>query len=584
MHHMPYPQLPPILARRARPSGAITVRPIVAHGLLLTAILVAADRPYAKAVDSTPPAVVANPHCRLRTIAPANIGFRDFAPNSFTTLTSGNALTDNYQRDALAMDWHVPTEVDPHDGRVRCLVLSTHFPVLVDLSITVQEKPFRSIQEAWIDEALAKPAPTEVTKPVEASKDATSPAPTANSPQATPEFLKKHSARERLLAHVALSPSAVGREEARWLLTQWVPGSSILELDGSLSWRRQRIDPLFDLLDLDRNGRLDRAEKEQARDRMKMADANRNHDLETSEITKAVADYVRPPGESGSTELYFILRADRDWQPVLEALARLPADSGTLPGSVQVRQEFARRLGIADGSWPTPSQWLDEKWKSSLLEMEADVSVRVDFDAAKGGAEGVTLLALASHWGKMTERVHVREEVIAIDLGESHLEISAGQLAQRVSDAERGGQVSIGAAVDGFATYRLADQDFDQRLSPREQETWAERLAALPASADGTTAYPAAPLPLRLVAALGPHAHTMLANPDRATINAGAQQQVSTPPWFTAMDRNRDGELRRDEFLGTDEQFTKADRNGDGVIRAEEAAPAEQAASNSPQP
>jgi Ca2+-binding EF-hand superfamily protein len=43
------------------------------------------------------------------------------------------------------------------------------------------------------------------------------------------------------------------------------------------------------------------------------------------------------------------------------------------------------------------------------------------------------------------------------------------------------------------------------------------------------------------------------------------------PMWFRKMDKNRDGDVSRKEFLGTDEQFRQIDTDGDGLISAEEA-------------
>ena len=43
------------------------------------------------------------------------------------------------------------------------------------------------------------------------------------------------------------------------------------------------------------------------------------------------------------------------------------------------------------------------------------------------------------------------------------------------------------------------------------------------------------------------------------------------PVWFRKMDRNRDGDVSRKEWLGTKEAFDEIDTDRDGLISAEEA-------------
>jgi Ca2+-binding EF-hand superfamily protein len=50
-----------------------------------------------------------------------------------------------------------------------------------------------------------------------------------------------------------------------------------------------------------------------------------------------------------------------------------------------------------------------------------------------------------------------------------------------------------------------------------------------------------------------------------------ADYPAAGPLWFRKMDRNRDGDVSRKEFLGSDEQFRLIDTDGDGLISVEEA-------------
>jgi hypothetical protein len=62
-----------------------------------------------------------------------------------------------------------------------------------------------------------------------------------------------------------------------------------------------------------------------------------------------------------------------------------------------------------------------------------------------------------------------------------------------------------------------------------------------------------------------------------ADLYAGAEEgearegPAAGPDWFRKMDRNRDGDVSRAEFLGSDELFRRIDTDGDGLISAAEA-------------
>jgi EF hand len=49
------------------------------------------------------------------------------------------------------------------------------------------------------------------------------------------------------------------------------------------------------------------------------------------------------------------------------------------------------------------------------------------------------------------------------------------------------------------------------------------------------------------------------------------REPTKGPLWFRKMDKNRDGDVSRREWLGSEEMFRQIDRDGDGLISAEEA-------------
>jgi hypothetical protein len=58
---------------------------------------------------------------------------------------------------------------------------------------------------------------------------------------------------------------------------------------------------------------------------------------------------------------------------------------------------------------------------------------------------------------------------------------------------------------------------------------------------------------------------------NRYGISRGIAVTGKGPAWFQKMDRNKDGDVSRREWLGTPEEFKEIDEDGDGLISVEEA-------------
>ena len=97
-------------------------------------------------------------------------------------------------------------------------------------------------------------------------------------------------------------------------------------------------------------------------------------------------------------------------------------------------------------------------------------------------------------------------------------------------------------------------------------------LAALDRNEDGQVGSDEIPVPIRLAVTLGPQVHQLLQAPTGAVRTIAPRDAATAPPdWFLSMDKNKDRDLSRGEFLGTTEQFRQFDADGDGLLSAKEA-------------
>jgi hypothetical protein len=244
--------------------------------------------------------------------------------------------------------------------------------------------------------------------------------------------------------------------------------------------------------------------------------------------------------------LVALIDANTDWDAVAAELARIyDGKSDTL--SVDVRE---------------------------LESAPADMTMRVDFAADKGDKKdgsAVSALTVAPNIATDEKSIVATNDVIAVDLGGDYVEFSAARSSGDKNTDISGSQLAIGAVIDGNPLLRLLDADQDGRLTLRERQQLRGLLEALDVDEDGGVSASEIPVPIRLAVTLGPKVHQLLARPTGAARTIAPREVSKAPDWFASMDKNKDGDLSRGEFLGTTEQFRQFDGNGDQLLSVAEA-------------
>jgi hypothetical protein len=531
--------------------------PLLLFAIALCGSLAAAAAPPRPDLNAATPIAT----CKLQTLATAPEPAYDRPPVLYSLQRPADDPLANYERTPLG-DWRMPTEADRDDPWLRVLLFGPKRPVVIDLAVFIDGRPFREKREAWLDAVLAAaktPADGAGNKKDEAAgtseADAASVSDASEAPvsEENPSRLDDSTVaaqarqaptmRDRLLNYLATSGGDVQREELHWLLAEWGAGPAVVVLASSLSWQRVTLAPLVAHLDQDSDGGLSAAEIAQAEAKLKSADADANDVVDVGELRRVTSQppaIVRATGHS----LVVLLDDKTDWDSLGAELARVYA-----------------------GNAPEPT--------TSLCTAASDITLRIDFSTSKNDKQqpnDVSMLTLTADFKPSGEPVVATDDVISVDVGGDFIEFSAAQAPANENGDASATQLAVGAVIDGNPLERLLDRDQDGRFTLRERQDIGGLLAALDKDRDGQLASDEIPVPIRLAITLGPHVHALLAKPTGSARTIAPRQPAPAPPdWFLSMDKNGDRDVARGEFLGTSEQFRQFDIDGDGLLSIAEA-------------
>jgi Ca2+-binding EF-hand superfamily protein len=146
---------------------------------------------------------------------------------------------------------------------------------------------------------------------------------------------------------------------------------------------------------------------------------------------------------------------------------------------------------------------------------------------------------------------------------------------KELSDRATASVVTLHVSDQGRGLFDLLDADKDGRLSVRELRQLPKLIDRLDRDGDGLLSRGEVPRAYRATFELGPadfqQASRVIVRARGGLVEPPPPRRAEGPLWFWKMDRNRDGDVSRREFLGTDEEFRRIDTDGDGLISLAEA-------------
>lgn len=420
--------------------------------------------------------------------------------------------------------------------------------LLVHATITIDGLPFHLLRQQRVARILKEvnvgaDAPSEVATVSVQNQ----PLPSSPAAQALPGL----NIPDRLKHTMKVTGAPPTAEEVDWIISNWVDGPTIMQLNDNFQRFRANQRPEFVILDRNRDGTISAEEMQFAEKSFWECDLNQDGIIQFIEIGVAATDHRVTAPEMESGELITFLP---DEASATDAYQRLFAAkrAGKAADQVTVLRFDANANGQFD------AEELD-----ALRKMEPDLSLMIAFNSASPEKSRIALTAVATELNESTE--HVTVDPTGITLRVRGIPVILAAVQAQPSD-----QISIGAVNDGYPMLPSLDPNDDGRLTIRELRGLLETLKTFDRNHDGSLTLDEVRSPIRLCFGLGASVHRELVG-IRSIHRKDVVPTIAGPEWFVRMDRNKDNDLTRGEFPGTDEQFKFLDADADELVSAEEA-------------
>lgn len=498
----------------------------------------------------------------------------------------------------------VPAAAELNNPRLRLILAMPSRPILIDATITIDGEPYLMARERRIQQIMkAAAAPAEVEsaesvavtdmvpvtvaeplEPIETADSSTadstggesvdsgrstsesdtvsdeSPEPPENdepesepvSPPSVPAYQLPATVPERIRRYVAAKGEAASADEIRWLLTNWVDGPVLLMLSDNFQRFRANQRPVFNVLDLNRDGTISSEEMSNAVTTFEKCDFNRNDIIEYTELAKVATDSrLRNSQHAGPGKLIFRIP---DAESAIATYQRIAARYAS--GEPETALLVPRFDANTNGRF-------DAEELAVLHAANPDLSFVISFNTSEPAESRIELTAAGPTIAAARAARDSAAGSISLPIGGTTVTFSAVQNGS--SD-----QISIGAVNDGYPMLPVLDPNEDGRFTIRERRGLVKGVQSFDRNLDGRLTEDETQATVRICFGLGPLVHRELIALRQVNPNSEASVVVG-PDWFNRMDRNGDNDISRNEFPGRAEQFQALDVDSDELISVREA-------------